>query len=87
MTTTFAQFEREIKDIEGRLAYGSETSIYGHFVARMSEVGGNGWRESDATVPTDEAAWWRKAYELYEADQQLPADQQATDAQDIFDRV
>jgi hypothetical protein len=84
---TFAEFNAEIKAVEGRLAYGSETSIYGHFVDRMGELGGRRWRESDAEVPADEVAWWRKAYELYEADQQLPRDQQATDVQDIFDRV
>ena len=86
-TVTFTEFSREIREIEGRLAYGSETSIYGHFVDRMSQLGGKGWRESDTAVPGDEIEWWKKAYELYEADQQLPADEQATDVQDIFDRV
>ncbi len=84
---TFAEFDREISEIEGRLAYGSETSVYGHFVHRMGEIGGAKWRESDQAVPQDELAWWRKAYDLYATDQELALDEQATDIQDIFDRV
>lgn len=85
--TTFAEFRAEIKEIEGRLAYGSESSIYRYFVHQMTTIGGNNWCESDIDVPANELAWWRRCYELYEVDQALPLDEQAADCQEIFDRV
>ena len=63
--TTFAELNTEIRGIEGELAYGSETAMYGDFVSRMIDLDGTDWRESDAEVPSDEVAWWRKAYQLY----------------------
>lgn len=84
---TYAQFADEIHARESRLAYGSETAILGHFVAEMRKLGGEDFRESDSIVPADDLAWWRQAYDLYEADMALPADDQAADVQEIFDRV
>lgn len=86
-TMTYQQMDAEISRREGELASRSETSIYGDFVAAMAKSGGRNWRQSDAVVDADEAAWWLRAYDLYAADQQLPRDQQATDVQDIYDRV
>ena len=85
--TTYKMFDAEISARESQLAPGSETSIYGDFVRRMAELGGGSWRESDALVPADELAWWRRCYDLYTADQALPRDEQAQDVQDIYDRV
>ena len=38
-------------------------------------------------VPADEAAWWLRAYELYEADLALPEGERAESNQELFDRV
>jgi hypothetical protein len=84
---TFEQFHQEIRRLEQQLAPGSETSVYGDFVKRMSELGGDGWRESDAEVPADEVDGWRKVYELVEADMQLPADERATSVSEFYNRV
>ena len=83
--TTFAQFHAEIRAIEGDLAYGSETAMYGDFVARMIKLGGNQWRESDSAVPEDEVAWWRKAYQLYREDLAKPESERFESIQDLFD--
>lgn len=85
--TTYAEFNKEISAIEGQLAYGGETSYYGHFVDRMTKLGGPNWRESDAEMDDEEVAWWVRCYDLIQADAKLPADEQATDVSDIFERV
>ncbi len=84
---TYAELHTEISRRESELAPGSETSIYGDYVRDMTRLGGHGWRERTATVPTETTAWWLRCYDLYAADLALPVDQQATDVQDIYDMV
>lgn len=84
---TIAKFHREILRKESRLAPGSETNLYGHFVAHMYMLGGRDWRDSKAKVPAADVAWWRRVYELYEAERSKPLADQVTDVQAIFDRV
>ena len=85
--TTFAELNTEIRGIEGELAYGSETMIYGDFASRMIDLGGKDWRESDAEVPSDEVAWWRKAYQLYREDLAKPEGERFESIQDLFDSI
>jgi len=85
--TTFAELNTEISGIEGELAYGSETMIYGDFVSRMIELGGTAWRESDAEVPSDEVAWWRKAYQLYREDLAKPESERFDSCEDLYHAV
>src|SRR5690606_10092529 len=84
---TFSELHDEIRRREGTLAYGSETAIFGTFADQMRRIGGRGWQESEAEVPADDAAWWLRAYDLYEADAGLPADERAMTIQELFDRV
>ena len=84
---TYAGLHDEIKARETTLAPGSETAIYGDFVAAMAGAGGNGWRESNEQVDPATAAWWLRAYDLYAADQAKPEDERATGKQEIFDAV
>ena len=84
---TFAELSTEIDGIEDELAYGSETMIYGDFVSRMIDLGGKDWRESDAEVPSDEVAWWRKAYQLYREDLAKPESERFDSCQDLYNAV
>lgn len=89
---TTAELFKDIHEIEGRLCPGSETPLLGHFVERMDELaehGGDFGRASESEVKLDaeEVKWWATAYCLYERDQSLPASDQATDIQYIFDQV
>lgn len=86
-TMTYDELDKEIGRRENELEPGSHTGIYGDFVTDMEKGGGDDWRESDNPVPPDVEAWWLRCYDLYEADQTLPADQQADDVQSIYDRV
>lgn len=87
---TLAKLNQIVTDYEGRLADGGETPLLGRYNERMRQVTGQGGmcaRDPDVTVPDNEAAWWQRAYALYEADQAKPRDEQTTDIQDIFDAV
>ena len=84
---TYAELHAEIKSRETTLAPGSETAIYGDFVAAMTEAGGREWRESGEPVDPATAAWWLRAYDLYAADQARPEDERVADVQDIYDAV
>lgn len=62
-----------VNECERQLAPGSETILLGQCIERMRQLTGvnaTAWREIDPSVmvPGYEAAWWRAAYELYEAD-------------------
>ena len=84
---TYAGLHDEIKARETTLAPGSETAIYGDFVAAMADAGGKDWRESGEPVDPAAAAWWLRAYDLYAADQARPEDERVADVQEIFDAV
>jgi len=85
--TTFAELNTEIRGIEGELAYGSETMIYGDFASRMIDLGGKDWRESDDVIDADEVAWWRKAYQLYREDLAKPEGERFESCQDLYNAV
>lgn len=64
-----AALTKEIRDVERRIAYGSETVLWGRYLDRMRETTGV-WSPDpdecgDAEVDDDEAEWWRAAYALY----------------------
>jgi len=65
-----AALTKDIRDIERRIAYGSETVLWGRYLDRMREVTGV-WSPDpegcgDVDIDDAEADWWLAAYALYE---------------------
>ncbi len=57
------------KDTERRIAYGSESALWGDFLNRMHEIGAPDMHpepDDSFEVTQDEADWWIDAYEAEE---------------------
>lgn len=84
-TTSYAELYNDIRDIERDLAYGSQTSMWSDFIDRMDKLGIRSPMQPDCEddeqlIDSVEAAWWRQAYTLLQADP-------SRDVQDIYNEV
>ena len=87
-TTTYADLITELRHEDQKHAPGSETAMWGDFVARMHELArehGHDPRhvwELDAPLPEGEVDWWREAYRLLDE-----AGGDVEDMQALYDSV
>lgn len=83
--TNLNDFLNDIRTLEGELATGSETCIWGDCIHRLNEVVGYNVLSADDTVeiPIDEARWWLSAYKKLSDPNEDINDLQS----DIYDRI
>lgn len=70
-----------IKDMEGQLAYGSETILLGDAINNIT----NQW-PADPEEHAEAAEWWIEAYDSLAEWEQLPGERTQDEVDEFFDR-
>ena len=62
---TLSEINQAMRDYNGAVAYGSECTAWGDFVADCyDQVGVSPWHDSEVTVSDDFAAYWLSVSEI-----------------------
>ena len=81
---TIAELTAEIREVEARIAYGSETELWGMYLDNIKQETGVSPIDQDTVEPLDGdppvvadgiAQWWLRAYDLRERIEDLDEEQ------------
>jgi hypothetical protein len=81
---TYRELREQIRDYEGELAYGSETTLWGEFYRNPAVYREEGADDENDEVDEQEAIWWLTAYASLERYQDLPGATQDKYADEFF---